>query len=317
MPHLYSPVIATATLLANLLNAACCAATPARVQPDVDARFQHHRIPHAGRTLAYRLYDPRTDSGAQSCMPLLIWFHGRGESGDNQRDQLAWLELILGSGDARQEFPAWILAPQFPRGAPPWVARASSPEENQATGDSLRDVDAMLAHVLARQPVDTRRISLAGISQGATAAWEYARRHPGRFAALLSLGTTDTRRLTTPGKPTAAVWALQSTADGEPLLERVGQRLTELRQSGRPARWTVIAAPDHDCWTAALRDHRAHWWLIEQRLPANQDDMPSARHSVIPVSAGTASTALLMLTLMALAKKGPHLRRARPKAPIR
>lgn len=316
MPHPCSLVFAAAMLLAGLLDAACDAAAPARVLPDVEARFQHHHFKHAGRTLAYRLYDPYTQSCAPSsghltsrALPLLIWFHGRGESGDNQSDQLAWLELILGSGDGRQEFPAWILAPQFPRGTPPWVARASSYEEDKATADPLRDVDAMLAHVLAHQPVDTRRISLAGISQGATAAWEYARRHPGRFAALLSLATTDTRRLTAPGKPAPAVWAVQSTADGNPLLARVGQRLTELRQSGRPTRWTVIDAPDHDCWTAALREHRAHRWLIQQRLPADPDDRPTAMHSVVLVGAGLAGT-LLLLRMMALVRNGQRVRRA-------
>jgi hypothetical protein len=89
----------------------------------------------------------------------------------------------------------------------------------------------------------------------------------------------------------------------------VGQRLTELRQSGRPTRWTVIDAPDHDCWTAALREHRAHRWLIQQRLPADPDDRPTAMHSVVLVGAGLAGT-LLLLRMMALVRNGQRVRRA-------
>jgi len=247
--------------------------------PVVDASFEYRSVTQADRAIVYRLYAPPCAAHARE-LPLLLWFHGRGESGDDQRRQLAWLELILQDGARNVEFPALIVAPQFPRGAPPWVARPSGNEEDSGRSDPLRDVDRIVADVQSRYRVDTRRMSLAGISQGATAAWEYARRHPGRFAGLLSLAATDTRNLTAPAThdcpsqttPPPAVWAFQSTADGPRLQAHITARIAELRRAGRPAHATMVDSRDHDCWTAALRDHRAHRWLIRQQLPAVADD---------------------------------------------
>ena len=266
--------------LALLAFHTCSLFTPVRdaslradVCPAVDSRFQRCRVTHHGRELSYRLYVPPGSSPSHP-LPLVVWFHGRGESGDNQRDQLRWLELIMPAENVAESLAAFVLAPQFPHGDAPWVARPygindNTASPNAAITDPLSDLDAMLADVLARQSVDMRRMSLAGISQGATAAWEYAQRHPGRFAALLSLGATGTRPL---GAPTTApaIWAFQSSADGPPLLARVQRRVEELRISGVAAYWTVVNSDDHNCWTVALRDHVAHHWLIAQQLSAHR-----------------------------------------------
>ncbi|MFM7411593.1 MAG: alpha/beta fold hydrolase, partial [Planctomycetota bacterium] len=46
---------------------------------------------------------------------------------------------------------------------------------------------AALDAVLAREPVDPRRIYLTGLSMGGYGSWELAARHPDRFAAVLPI----------------------------------------------------------------------------------------------------------------------------------
>ena len=73
-------------------------------RPDVVGRFQVQHCRVDQESVRFRLYRP----DVKQPLPLIIWLHGRGEAGDNNQDQLAWLELIL--TDREQAFPGYILA---------------------------------------------------------------------------------------------------------------------------------------------------------------------------------------------------------------
>jgi predicted peptidase len=205
--------------------------------------------------MSYRLHVPPSAQGAKSDSrqhPLVIWFHGGGESGTDNREQLAWLELILGTGTKQRSPAALVLALQFAEVETSGAAR-------QAAWNRL---DAAWNDVMHHYAIDPDRVYLAGISQGANRAWQYACRHRRRIAALLAMATVVADELPECDLSGLPIWAFTSTHDGPMPIARLQTIAAGARVSGMV---TVVRTPSHDCWTAALGQHRAWRWLLDQR----------------------------------------------------
>jgi predicted peptidase len=225
--------------------------------PDVVARFRAATVQSRTEPIPYRLHIP-IHSGTRP-LPLVIWFHGRGEAGDDNRDQLAWLELVFGRGRQACEVAAVVLAVQCPRHQASWTS-------DQLDGaDPLDRLDQVVEVVLEQQPIDRQRVYLAGISQGASACWQYARRHPHRFAGLLPMATGPIAQPLESHLAELPIWAFQSLGDGPAQIRRMRQVVAVLGQRAKNSQLTVVPNPDHDCWTAALVEYRAWRWLLDQR----------------------------------------------------
>jgi predicted peptidase len=248
-----------------LILSLTCGQQPAH--PDVVERFADLRCATASGPVAYRLYVPPATAGKR--LPLVIWFHGRGEAGDDNRQQLAWLELVFGCQPAPRAVEAMVLAVQSGPEQAAWSAARGAVDDWLADVgghvDEFERLDAVVSEVLRRWSVDRRRIYLAGISQGASACWQYAVRYPHRFAAMLPLGTGQISDQVAPQLHGMPIWAFQSAADGTAQARRMQQIVNRLSARGGRARLTVVPSSTHDCWTAALTEYKAWKWLLRQR----------------------------------------------------
>ena len=163
-------------LVALVLVAASAGAQPASL---VDA-FERRTIESNGLTMSYGLfvpegYDPSVE------YPVVVAFHGLGESGADlanlERHRLAtsWAD------PARQaEHPAFVIAPQTPRGLR-WTTDRD-PDESAVQANQLAVLD-ILAAVEAEFSVDPDRVYAVGLSLGGHAVWDFVSRFPDRFAA--------------------------------------------------------------------------------------------------------------------------------------
>ena len=127
-----------------------------------------------------------------------------------------------------------VLAVQFPNDLSSRDGAGLSIHEGVAGEASVSDhfqrLDSVVDEVIRQHPVDRQRIYLAGISLGASRCWQYAWRHPDRFAAILAMATgplsdravEDLRRLST--------WAFQSIADGPAQLQRMAQSMCRIAE---------------------------------------------------------------------------------------
>ena len=231
--------------------------TPPR--PEVVQVFEQRQWQGPHGSISYRLYRPRAVDPTDK-VPLLVWFHGRGEAGENNRDQLAWLELILGRRPSDQRGPRCeILALQCPVEQPTWGAAG------MRRPDPLDTVSDVLYAILAEEPIDEDRIYLSGVSSGGTACWEFARRHPGRFAAIVPFATTSADSRVVSALRNTPVWAFQSSGDGPGVVQATNRLVTALVRCGGRARLTIVKAAGHDCWTEGFQRHRAWPWMLAQR----------------------------------------------------
>ena len=128
------------------------------------------RYKHNGKDYPYALFLPES-SGSDEKVPLLVVLHGLGGSGANTIP--AWIER---SG---KEFA--VLCPSYPMGA--WWAR---PAEDM--------VLSLIDQVREQYPIDSDRIFLAGLSNGAIGAYMIGMFYPNRFAGLIPIAGSITPR---------------------------------------------------------------------------------------------------------------------------
>lgn len=123
-----------------------------------------------GKNYPYALYVPEAAKAGGS-YPLMIVLHGMGGSGANTIP--AWVNRLA------EEFI--ILCPSYPMGA--WWAQ---PAEDL--------VLQLIQEVQTEYPVDTNRVFLAGLSNGAIGAYMIGMFYPDRFAGIVPIASGITPR---------------------------------------------------------------------------------------------------------------------------
>ena len=221
-----------------------------------------------GLTLPYRLFVPRGYDPARK-YPLLLFLHGAGERGTDNRRQtgnqaLAWVQPTIQAGQ-----PAFVVYPQCPEGTR-WVdtdprlgsyALLDLPQSLPS-----RTALELLQALRQRWSIDPDRILVSGLSMGGYGGWDLALRFPDLLAgALLVCGAGD---------PSLAerlrdlpVWAFHGSAD--PVVPVSGSRemIEALRRVGGHPRYTEYPGVEHAAWELALTDPEALAWLLSRRRP--------------------------------------------------
>lgn len=128
------------------------------------------QITHNGKDYPYALFLPES-SGSDENIPLIVILHGLGGSGANTIP--AWIE--------RLNKKVAVLCPTYPMGA--WWSR---PAEEM--------VLALIDQVRERYNIDSDRVFLAGLSNGAIGAYMIGMFYPDRFAGLIPIAGSITPR---------------------------------------------------------------------------------------------------------------------------
>lgn len=248
-------------------------AAPELIVPDVPQRFadlfaqrsfRYSGGVYANHRFQYWLFAPVMERGQR--YPIVVWLHGFGEAGSDDAKHLAWLgNLMMLPPWTRERFPYFVLCVRCPIENPTWNGGPNGARSNDLAGSDMISVtDAILTELLSELPIDQDRIYLAGVSSGGTGAWQYALRHPDRFAAVAPLAGGqvggDYARLR--GVP---VRAFHSTHDLGSSVIGARQNVAELQAAGGHGKLTEIDTVSHDCWTAAFTDHDLLDWLLAQR----------------------------------------------------
>ncbi len=132
-------------------------------------------------TLPYRLILPENYDAANK-YPLLFFFHGAGERGND--NELQFFHCVQYLADNLPE--VIIVAPQCPVNNQwvdtPWANGAYSIDAVPES-DELQAVMELLAQLQEEYSVDSDRIYASGISMGGFAVWDVMMRHNDVFAA--------------------------------------------------------------------------------------------------------------------------------------
>lgn len=197
----------------------------------------------------YLTYLPKSYAPKGEPVPLLLFLHGSGESGDDIEKVKAWGPPAL--IEKGTDFPFIVISPQSPtpRG---WNAGL---------------LKGMLDDVLAKYNVDRKRVYLTGLSMGGFGAWELAARYPDTFAALAPIAggwnPREAKRL-----KDIPVWAFHGKKD-DAVPESASAAMVEaLKAAGGNVKYTMLPDAGHvEAWVYAYEKAGLFDWFLQQRKP--------------------------------------------------
>ena len=267
-------------LLALLLSAAASALA------DDAAAYREARVPDtvalpATVNHAYRLLVPEGAGKDGAKFPLVIYLHGSGAKGTDNRKQLGEVvPRLLATKELRAKFPCFVLVPQCRTGDDAlgrpnnWVKwenqKGTQPAEwlhgEAEASDQLRAAMVALDDVLATQAVDKARIYLTGVSMGGSASWSWAAREPQRFAAVITAcGLSEVAKA--PALAKLPVWAFHGSDDPIAPVARSRSMVEALRALGAPVKFTEYTGAGHGIGDRVFTEnkHAVFTWLFTQR----------------------------------------------------
>jgi predicted peptidase len=147
----------------------------------------------SGITLPYRLLLP-ADVTAGVRYPLVLMLHGSDVIGTDNFSQLSRLAPSWASPRLRKEFPAYVVAPQFPARSANYE---TSKEDNMVfsqAGEPLGAALELIDYLVKNYPIDQDRIYIVGFSMGASSGWHAMLNRPKLFAGAVLMSGTPPKR---------------------------------------------------------------------------------------------------------------------------
>jgi predicted peptidase len=227
---------------------------------------QTHRAAD-GTVLPYRLLTPEPAEAGKR-YPLVVFLHGAGERGDDNRRQLTHGAPAFATPQARAQFPCFVIAPQCPAGRR-WCEVDWGAEESHRTPPQPSVPLAALLEVIElfrqRPDVDQARLYVTGLSMGGFGTWDLITRRPTLFAAAVPVcGGGDVQAA--PHLVSMPVWIFHGAKDTVVKTVRSRQMHEAIRQAGgKLVRYSEYPGVGHDAWTRAYQEPELLTWLFAQR----------------------------------------------------
>lgn len=198
----------------------------------------------------YLLYLPTQPAAGPT--PLIVALHdaeGRGSDPAMLRDE--GLPQRLSQGE---NLPFAVLAPQLAAGM--WWPTAP-----------LAPLAGLIEQVVAEHQLDSARVYVVGHGMGGYGAWALALAYPGRFAALVAMGSGGDSERAALLKNLPA-WVIHGGKDPV-VLPREAERLVDALQTcGAPVKYTRFDQAGHDVWTRSYASPALYNWLLKHARTA-------------------------------------------------
>lgn len=227
-------------------------------------------------SLNYRIYKSpnyKADDKSNPAM-LVVFLHGSGGTGDDNAQQIKDQQtlvnyLVSDSADQILTKPFIVVAPQCPTGDQ-WVKVKDYYNNNYSIDStpettSLKLVGELVDDLVAKENIDADNLTLGGISMGGYGTWDFALRHPEKFAALIPICGA--------GDPTKAgnimdkrIWVFHGDADQAVPVQSSRNMVEALKTLNAPhLTYTEFAGVGHNSWKPAMEvsDPYLMQWIFE------------------------------------------------------
>ena len=213
--------------------------------------------------LKYQLFGNPKWKGSERT-PLLIWLHGSGQSGDDNKAQMGGATRAFGSEESQEEYPCFILAPQCPSADIGWK---NSVETN---------LMALIADLAENLPIDETRIYLTGSSMGGFGSWRISANHPETFAAVIPIcgggNPGDAEKLK--GIP---IWAFHGDQDDQVSVEKSRVMFKAIQAiGGELVKYDELTGEGHNIAGGVYAREDLAPWIFGQKLGTKSDSGDSS-----------------------------------------
>jgi predicted peptidase len=231
----------------------------------------------ADKTLPYRVLYPENYDRTKK-YPLILFLHGAGERGNDNRRQLIHGSKMFLNAENRSRYPAIVLFPQCPENsfwANTKMDRTKTPVSFEFDYEApanwpLDAVNRLVDSVMVQESVDADRVYVTGLSMGGMGTFEMVHRWPNRFAAAMPIcGGGNTAAYDKRVKDIAFhVYHGDKDAVVDVALSRnMVQRLRDLKV--KTVEYTEYPGVNHNSWDNAFADPDFLGWMFrQQRKPA-------------------------------------------------
>lgn len=210
----------------------------------------------------YRLFVPPSLEAARQ-YPLILWLHGYGERGSDNKKHLRHLELVFDDPTTPEKYGFFMLAIQCTEENATWFHSGS--DEPSQSDEMITVAMEILQKTMREHPVDPDRVYLAGVSTGGSGCWEAAMRYPGLFAAVVPMASSGGDLSRADRLVNTPIWAFHSRDDAGTPPEGVQQMVEAVKKAGGSIHLTLVPTSKHNCWPAASNEHRILQWMLVQR----------------------------------------------------
>ena len=219
-----------------------------------------------GNSLPVSIIDFKFDS--ETKVPLLIFLHGAGERGiDNKMQLLGGIPDILKVLKTDLKYSCIVVAPQCPKDLK-WVdtdwTKASHKMNSEMTwplAATVKLIDSILKY---NDKIDMDRIYVAGLSMGGFGTWELLQRFPEKFTAAIPVCGGGDKELAANIKNTP-VWAFHGKKDKVVLVNRTTDMVEKMKKVNKNVKMTIYPADGHYIWKKAFGNRDVINWLFSKR----------------------------------------------------
>lgn len=238
---------------------------------DVLDRYEEREYDGGPRgVLKYRLLRPK-DYDESKVYPLVLFLHGAGERGDDNKKQLVHGMRDFASDEVMQKHPAIVIAPQCPNDKR-WVEVDWASDSHQMPdqpSEPLKLALDLIDSLQAEFPIDVDRIYLTGLSMGGYGVWDALQRRPITFAAAIPIcgGGDPSLSASINHVP---IWCFHGAADNVVKPARSRQMIDALKASDGKPKYTEYDGVGHNSWAQTYANREVIDWLFAQKRGAEQ-----------------------------------------------
>ena len=235
--------------------------------------FKKELLVHQNDTLPYRILIPK-NYNSQKSYPLLIFLHGAGERGSDNKSQLVHGSFLFKSEDFRNNYPAIVVFPQCPDKSSWANVKRNYDMLNGKKFDFFKEisenkqlimVEKLLDFIEKKYSIDPTRRYVGGLSMGGMGTFELVARNPDYFAAAFPIcggGNPDWSDLL----KTTPFWIFHGEDDGVVSVDFSRKMYEALGKEKASVRLTIYPEVNHNSWDNAFAEpDLMHWLFLNKR----------------------------------------------------
>ena len=234
------------------------------------SRFKKENFIQGADTLKYRILYPENFDATKK-YPVVLFLHGRGESGNDNEKQLTHGSKLFLADSFRKNYPSIVIFPQCAE-----TSYWSNVEIEEASGKrfftfqkggkptkSMALVLSLMDKVEKEPYTDKSKVYVGGLSMGGMGTFEILRRKSKTFAAAFAICGGDNVANAKKYK-NIPLWIFHGGLDDVVNPQLSYNVFRELRALGHEPKFTIYPKANHNSWDATFAEPGLLSWLFSQ-----------------------------------------------------